>query len=497
MKTVVKIDPELEYQNAKSILAEVGQELLDSKSLYQLDSSIENLITVARVLMEREDKRRGKKKVPKENKIKKGRKKGQERKEIKKLPSQRYPNLEVREQTILPPAIPTCPCCGSEMKDSGLFDVTEKLEVIPKKYYIQRHKRPKYNCGKCHGAIINTAAKKSIIPCSNYGDSMIIDVTLSKFCDLIPMERYSQMAFRSEVMDLPPQSLIGLTHQLCDFLYPVYDKIKSEVLADEMLLADETTHKMLEGDETSSWYLWGFFNERASYFEAHATRSGDVALNFLKESSAKYLMTDGYSGYNKAVRLLKQDFSREVQLAGCNAHAVRYFKDAKDPWRDECESFLEIYAQIYEIEGEIKDGELFGEKKLEMRRKMLAYFEDLKLKCESALSEAMVGSSFDKALKYFLNQYDQLILCTQNPIIPLDNNHSEREVRPSVVGRKTWYGTHSKRGAQTLQVHFSIIGSCKVNNVNPRKYYPWIAERVHQGKELLTPYQYAKLKGIR
>ena len=383
------------------------------------------------------------------------------------------------------------------MKDSGLFDVTEKLEVIPKKYYIQRHKRPKYNCGKCHGAIINTAAKESIIPCSNYGDSMIIDVTLSKFCDLIPMERYSQMAFRSEVMDLPPQSLIGLTHQLADFLYPVYNKIKNEVLADQMLLADETTHKMLEGDETSNWYLWGFFNERASYFEAHATRSGDVALNFLKESNAKYLMTDGYSGYNKAVRLLKQDFNRDVLLAGCNAHAFRYFKDAKDPWKDECEPFLETYAQIYDIEREIKDGDLLGEKKLELRQKMAPHFEDLKLKCEGALSTAMVGSSFEKALKYFLNQYDQLTLCTQNPIIPLDNNHSEREVRPSVVGRKTWYGTHSKRGAETLQIHFSLIGPCKVNNINPRKYYPWVVERVHQGKELLTPYQYAKLKGIR
>ena len=106
----------------------------------------------------------------------------------------------------------------------------------------------------------------------------------------------------------------------------------------------------------------------------------------------------------------------------------------------------------------------------------------------------MTGSSFKKALKYFLNQYDELILCTKNIIIPLDNNHSEREVRPSVVGRKTWYGTHSRRGAETLQVHFSIIGSCKVNNINPRKYYPWVVEQIHQGKEILTPHEYSQLK---
>ncbi len=494
MKTVAKINPELEYQNAKNILADVGEKLLDSKSLHGLDSSLESLITVARVLMEREDKRRGKKNPPKENKAKKGRKKGQERKELKKLPSLRYPNLEVKEKTILPSEVPTCPCCGSQMKESGLFDVTEKIEIIPKVYYIQRDKRPKYNCGKCHGAIINTVALPSIVPSSNYGDSMIIDATLSKFCDLIPMERYVQMAFRSGLVDLPPQSLIGLTHHLANFLYPVYHKIKHEVLADEMLLADETTHNMLEGDETSKWYLWGFFNARASYFEAHGTRSGDVALEFLKDSQAKYLMTDGYSGYNKAVKLLKKELDREVLLAGCNAHAIRYFKDAREPWKDECEPFLELYKQIYQLEEEIKDKELLGAKKLEWRQGMTPLFEELKLKCENALSEVMTGSSFEKALKYFLNQYSELTLCTENPIIPLDNNHSEREVRPSVVGRKTWYGTHSKRGAKTLQIHFSIIGSCKVNHINPRKYYPWVVERIHQGKEILTPYQFSKLK---
>ena len=492
MKTVVKINPEDEYQKAKVILETSGKVLLDTPSLHALDSTIENLFTVARVLMEREDKRRGKKKIiPKENKSKKGRKEGEQRKETKKLPSERYPDLEIKENTILPPQIPTCPCCGLEMKESGLFDTTEKLEVVPKKYHIQRHKRPKYNCGKCHGAIINTAALPSILPVSNYGDSMIIDATLSKFCDLIPMERYAQMAYRSGLMDLPAQSLIGLTHHLADFLYPIYNKIKKEVLLGEMLLADETTHKMLEGDETPNWYLWGFFNMRASYFEAHGTRSGDVALEFLKESQAKYLMTDGYSGYNKAVKLMEKKHARKILLAGCNAHAIRYFKDASDPWKDECGPFLKLYGEIYELEDRVKSEGLDADEKFKLREKMIPIFENLKLRCEEELSKAMVGSSFAKALKYFLNQYNELILCTKNLVIPLDNNHSEREVRPSVVGRKTWYGTHSKRGAQTLQIHFSIIGSCKVNNINPRRYYPWIVERILKSKEVLTPFEYS------
>ena len=489
MKTIAKIDPEKEYENAKSIIDNAGKYFFDEQSLSSLDSSLESLITATRVLIEREELRRGKKKVPKKM-IPKGRKKGEERKKVNKLPSERHPDLEIREDIIFPGKAPKCPCCNSIMKESGLYDVTEKLEVIPKQYYIQRNKRPKFNCGVCYGAIVNTPALPSILPSSNYSDSFIIDVTLSKFCDLIPMERYVQIAARNGLLDLPTHSLIGLTHQVSDFLYGVYLKIKAEVLQSKMLLADETTHKMLEGDETSSWYLWGFFCSTASYFEAHGTRSGDVAIEFLKESKAENLITDGYTGYNKAVKHIKKEYNRDVVLVDCNAHALRYFKEVGDEWTDMTAPFLKIYGEIYDLEKQGKNAD--RSKKQELRRQMVPLFEALKSKCEDALPTDLPGSKFENALKYFLNHYEGLRVCTTNIDVPLDNNHSEREVRPPVVGRKTWYGTHSKRGAETLQVHFSIVSSCKVNKVNPRSYYPWVVERILQGQEALTPHEYSR-----
>ena len=103
----------------------------------------------------------------------------------------------------------------------------------------------------------------------------------------------------------------------------------------------------------------------------------------------------------------------------------------------------------------------------------------------------MPGSGLDKAVKYFLKHYDDLILCTTDPDIPLENNLSERNLRPPVVGRKTWLGTHSKRGAMTNATLFTIVQSCKICNVNPRNYFKWVVEQIHQGKRLLTPYQYS------
>jgi hypothetical protein len=95
------------------------------------------------------------------------------------------------------------------------------------------------------------------------------------------------MAERGGVMGLPANSLIEGTHNLADFLALVYKKIKDEVMSSQVLHADETPHRMLEGDEKSDWYLWGFSTDRSSYFEAHNTRSGSVAADIIKESNCE------------------------------------------------------------------------------------------------------------------------------------------------------------------------------------------------------------------
>ena len=482
MKTVHKIDPEKEYAAAKALIELTSKQVLDKDNASNLDQSVDNLITAARILMEREELRRGKPKGPPTENAPKGRKKGEERAESSKLPSQRYIDLEIVETKVKPDITPICSCCGSQMKESGLFDTTEKLEVKPKVYFISRLKRIKYNC-KCSGTMVNTPAIASIVPTSNYGDSFIIDVAMSKFCDLIPIERYVQIAFRAGVDGLPPQSLIGVTHHLANFLNPVYELIKKEVQSAEVLMADETTWRMLEGDETRQWYLWGFFSKIACYFESHDTRSGDVATTFLLDSHAKYLMSDGYSGYSKALGILREK-GRFITETHCNAHAYRYFEEASQVWKDECKPFLQKYGDIYELERQGAS-----------RDKLTAIFEQIKADCEKLQTSVMPGSALLKAINYFLNHYDGLTECCTNKDIPLDNNLAERQIRSPVVGKKTWYGTHSKRGALTTAVMFSIVQSCKLNNINPRKYVAWVVEQIHQGKPPQTPFQYLHLHG--
>jgi len=79
----------------------------------------------------------------------------------------------------------------------------------------------------------------------------------------------------------------------------------------------------------------------------------------------------------------------------------------------------------------------------------------------------------------------------QDVDIPLDNNFSERLLRSAVIGRKTWYGTHSKRGARTNAVLFSIVETCKINSINPRNYFQLAVDRLHAKEKVITPSEYA------
>ena len=399
-----------------------------------------------------------------------------------RLPSIRYPNLDIIEKDVTFDELPSCPCCRSQMSDSGMTEDSEYLTVIPKRYYIVRQKRHKYRCGACQGAMLTAPAIPRIKEGGSYSDEMTIDVALSKYLDLMPIERYASGAKR-EGIDLAQNSLIQLTHSLANFVAPVYNAIKNDVFNSEVVHADETPHRMLEGDKKSHWYLWGFNNGRASFFDARDTRSGSVASEYLKESSCRYLVSDVFSGYKKALNEANTD--REgppiVELY-CNAHARRKFKEAETNF-SESEFFIYCYRKIYKLQ----------KSAIKMNKQwQRLYMKAMLLKSEKLMNSVSRKSSLGKALSYFIKNYEGLVRFSSQPGLPIDNNCQERELRSPVIGRKTWYGTHSKRGAKTMSILFSIVHSCKLNNVNPREYLRSLVLSIHQEQSHFTPYQYSQ-----
>lgn len=413
----------------------------------------------------------------------------QKREKFSKLPSERYPNAPIIEKDLSLVEPPICSECHDVMQDSGMRETTEYLTVEPRKFTIIRQHRHKYRC-RCHSSIQTTPQLPRIKLGSAYSDDMIIDIAMSKYCDLIPIERYAQMAAREGFAGLPANSLIEATHHLAKFLFTVYMLIKSEILAERVLRADETPHKMLEGDKSKNWFLWGFSTENAAFFACKNTRSGDVASSFLEHSSAEVLLSDVYSGYAKALRIvnncrLKKDF-KILKAAYCNAHSRRKFKEAEASFPEQAALYLRNYRVIYKLED-------WGQKtnKVQKNRKRMKWiFAKMLALGQEHLKGVSEKSELARAIKYFSKNYEGLTLFLSDDGVGIDNNPQERLMRNPVVGRKTWYGTHSKRGAETASILFTIIETCKLNKVNPRKYVKAVVASMHRGKAPVTPFQF-------
>lgn len=411
------------------------------------------------------------------------------------LPSLRYPDAPLIERRIELDKLPQCKCCNNQMRDSGMTENSEYLTSIPAQHLVIRLMRAIYRCEGCHGALLTAPSPARINESGSYSDEMIVDVALSKYCDLIPIERYTEIAGRNGMENLPANSLIDQTHVLADFVEKASEKVKSEVLDSKVTNADETPHRMLEGSEKSSWYLWGFSTPTSAYYEIRDTRSGDVASELLLKSKCEYLMSDVYSGYAKAVRETNEE-RKKLELPSilnvyCNAHARRKFKESEENFTEVSQFFIEQYSKIYRLNKFAKGKS--PNRVLRARGFMAPLFDKMRNQAIETLGGYSTKSSIGKAMNYFLKNYDELTRFIIKADLPIDNNRQESLLRNPVVGRKTWYGTHSIRGAKTAAIMHTLVESCKLNGVNPRKYFPKLIQNIHEGKKIFTPFEFKNL----
>ncbi len=205
-------------------------------------------------------------------------------------------------------------------------------------------------------------------------------------------------------------------------------------------------------------------------------------------SNCEVLVSDVFSGYARAIRLSNEQRvltgKKNIQNGNCNAHARRCFYKPRVHYK-ECEFYLEQYHQIYKLNTKAKGKS--PKEVLEIRSEMRPHFEAMKKQALAELLKYPAKNKYNKALTYFLENYTGLTLFLEHADVAIDNNLQERLLRNHVIGRKTWYGTHSERGSITAAILFSVIETCKLNHVNPREYFPRLIQDLLDDKAPYTP----------
>ena len=86
----------------------------------------------------------------------------------------------------------------------------------------------------------------------------------------------------------------------------------------------------------------------------------------------------------------------------------------------------------------------------------------------------LVRTATGKALAYLLAQWPKLIRYLEDGRLPIDNNATERAIRPFVIGRRNWLFADTPKGAAASANLYSLIETAKANGVEPYEYLRYL-----------------------
>ena len=170
--------------------------------------------------------------------------------------------------------------------------------------------------------------------------------------------------------------------------------------------------------------------------------------------------------------------SGRITEAACMAHARRKIHDvhARAPTYITTEALQRI-GELYAIEAEVRG--CSAEQRLAARKARAApLMQSLYDWIQQQMKTLSRHSDTAKAFAYLLKQWDALNVYCSNGWVEIDNNIAENALRGVAVGRKNWMFAGSDSGGEHAAVLYSLIGTCRLNNVEPEKWLRYVIEHI-------------------
>ena len=365
--------------------------------------------------------------------------------------------------------------CGSKLHCIG-EEVNEQLDYIPAKIKVLVHTKKKYGCRSCEIGVTTASAPNNFIPKCLAAPGLLSHVILSKYEDHLPLYRQEKMWQRLGI-EIARSTLCNWALLSAEQLKNLLELQQEELLGLKYIRADETPVQVMEENElrtSKCAYMWIFssgLKEKPIFVYKFAmTRAGIVAEEFLGNFKG-FLQTDGFTGYNKVID------KNGITHVGCMAHARRKFISiVKTTNKTGAAHYaVAIIAKLYNIEKKIKEKNLDLETIKSYRQQhakpLLLEFRDWLIKKQT---QAPPQSPLGKAVFYFLDHWDELVVYLEHGFLDIDNNFTEQRIKPFTIGRKNWLFMGNKRGGEAAAVFFSLIESAKANGLNTYGYFRYI-----------------------
>ncbi len=419
----------------------------------------------------------------------------------RRKPARRPLPAHLPRERIVYPSPSACPCCGGSLHKLG-EDVTETLEMIPRQWKVIQHVREKYSCRTCE-QITQPPAPSHPIARGRAGPGLLAHILFAKYGLHLPLHRQST-TYAREGIDLDVSTLADWVGAAAATLMPLVLLIRAHVFAAERIHADDTTVPVWAVGKCRTGRLWTYVRDDqpfagpdppAAVFFYSPDRSGQHPEQHLA-GYAGLMQADAYAGFNKLYEASRR--GGPITEASCWAHARRKFFDlariSKSPIAI---GAIERIDALFAIEREI-NGKPPAERvrvRSERSRPLVVELEEWLRMRRRKLSGR---SEIAKAIQYSLNRWTALTRFLDDGRLCMSNNAAERRLRPVAVGRHNWTFAGSDDGGRRAAAIYTLIESCKLNDVDPQAWLADILARLpdHPAKRIdeLVPWNWKRAR---
>ena len=355
---------------------------------------------------------------------------------------------------------------------------SEQIDYVPAKIKIIEHVRPKYGCRACEGGVKIAPMPKLPLPKSIAAPGFLANLLVSKYQDHLPLYRQEQI-WKRIGLDIPRATMSYMTLKASKLLSPLVDLLRDDIIKSDYAKADETPVTVLERDGkrgSFGGYMWvftsGLADKRAVVFKYHSSREGKVAEDFLDDFKG-YLQTDGYSGY------LKFRTSANITSLGCMQHCRRKFIEIiKISGKNKSGAAyiaVKYIQKLYLLESKAKEEKLSFDEISRMRlEKSTPIINEFHTWLLSIQPKVPPRSKLGEAIYYALNQWSTLVVYLSDGRLDIDNNSTERMIKPFALGRKNWLFSGNENGAKASAIIYSLLETAKANDLEPYSYFRYI-----------------------
>jgi transposase len=373
----------------------------------------------------------------------------------------------------------TCPDCGHRLTALG-EDTAEQLDYVHGYFQVIRHVRPKLKCAAC-SKILQAAAPSRPIERGLPTAALLAQVVAAKYADHCPLYRQEGIYLRSGVQ-LPRAMLSAWVGEVASLVQPLVNSLQRYVLAAGRLHADDTPVPVLAPGtgRTRTARLWAYVRDDrpcggtdppAVLYRYSPDRKAERPREHLR-SFTGVLQADAYSGFNSLY------VGGQIVEAACWAHARRKYYDVYVADRSAIASeALQRIAELYAIERVIR-GRSPAQRGDVRQLSSAPLLEQLKAWLSATQRTLSAKSPLAAAIHYTLARWAALTRYLGDGRIEIDNNAAERAIRALVLGRRNYLFAGSDVGGETAACLYSLIGTCRLNGIDPHRYLRHILERI-------------------